>query len=89
VDGIARSSPLYAKYGARLDGLSARELLALRLDESAGTPDEAPARERRRRAAEATGGGSDTLGEFLESSTGRSLQREVVRGVFDLLKRRL
>jgi hypothetical protein len=30
----------------------------------------------------------DGLGDFLTSTTGRQLQRELIRGVFGLLKRR-
>ena len=41
VDGAAKASPLYAKYGTRVDAQSARELLARRL-EAASTPAPAP-----------------------------------------------
>jgi DNA helicase HerA-like ATPase len=88
VEGTAKSSPLYAKYGTRLDNQSARELLAERLEQAAEAP-EAPAPERRKKAAEATGGGADAIGDFLKSSTGRSLQRELVRGLFGLLRKRV
>ncbi len=85
VDGTAKASPLYAKYGTRLDSESARELLAERLEQASPTDTPAPAR---KKATEATGGGADALGDFLKSSTGRTIQRELIRGLFGLLKRR-
>jgi hypothetical protein len=42
-----------------------------------------------REAAKATHGGTDALGDFLGSRQGKALQREVVRGVFGLLRKRL
>ena len=84
VDGAARSSPLYAKYGTRLDNQSARELLAERLEQASPTETPAPAR---KKAAEATGGGADAIGDFLNSSAGKTIQRELVRGVFGMLKK--
>ena len=89
VDGAAKSSPLYSKYGTRLDSQSAREMLAERLEQAAEAPDEKPAPERRKKAADATGGGADALGDFLKSSTGRTIQRELVRGLFGLLRRKV
>ena len=90
VDGAAKSSPLYPKYGTRLDSQSAREMLAARLEQAAPTaPGAPPTSERRKKAAEATGGGADAIGDFLQSSTGKTIQREIVRGLFGLLKRRI
>ena len=86
VEGAAKASPLYAKYGTRQDAQSARELLAARL--GPGTAAEAPA-EQHKEAAKATSGGADAIGDFLKSPTGRTVQREVVRGVFGLLKKSL
>jgi hypothetical protein len=40
-----------------------------------------------REAAKAAGGGADAIGDFLSSSAGKQIQREVVRGVFGLLKK--
>jgi hypothetical protein len=40
-------------------------------------------------AAKASGGGPGAIGDFLKSSTGRQIQREVIRGVFGLLKKTL
>jgi hypothetical protein len=86
VDGVAKSSPLYAKYGTRLDNQSARELLAERLERET---EEAPVPERRKKASEAAKGGADTVGDFLRSTTGRTIQRELVRGLFGLLRKRV
>jgi DNA double-strand break repair helicase HerA and related ATPase len=86
VDGAAKASPLFATYGTRVDAQSARELLAARL---AQQPAEAPPTEEHKKAAEASGGGAGAIGDFLDSTTGRQLQREVVRGVFGLLKKSL
>ena len=89
VESAAKASPLYAKYGTRTDAQSARELLADRINQAA-EPD-APAKEapNRKKAAKASQGGKDAVGDFLKSTTGRQVQREVIRGVFGLLKRRL
>jgi DNA helicase HerA-like ATPase len=86
VDGVTKSSALYAKYGTRLDNQSARELLAERLERA---KEEAPEPERRKKASEAAKGGADTIGDFLKSTTGRTIQRELVRGLFGLLRRRV
>ncbi|HST17765.1 MAG TPA: helicase HerA-like domain-containing protein [Gaiellaceae bacterium] len=91
VDAQAKASPLYAKYGTRVDSQSARELLAARLEQPAaapGAPPPAPA-PKHREAAGAIAGGAGALGTFLESKQGQQLQKEVVRGVFGLLKKHL
>ncbi|MFL6028488.1 MAG: helicase HerA-like domain-containing protein [Gaiellaceae bacterium] len=82
VDAAAKASPLWAKYGTRTDAQSARELLADRL----AAPDE-PEQERKK-AARATKSG-DELGDFLNSREGKQIQREVLRGVFGMLRKRL
>ena len=97
VDAAAKASPLYAKYGARVDAQSAREMLAERLAKpapAAAAPTPAPETEvepdpepPHKKAAKATGGGADAIGDFLGSSAGKQMQREVVRGVFGLLKK--
>jgi DNA helicase HerA-like ATPase len=94
VDGPAKASPLYAKYGARVDAQSAREILAGRL-EAASKPAPAPAPEHipapklpkapKRAPAPDPGG----LGDFLNSRQGKAIQREVIRGVFGMLRKRL
>jgi DNA helicase HerA-like ATPase len=82
VDAAAKASPLWVKYGTRTDAQSARELLAGRL----AAPDE-PEQERKK-AARATKDG-DELGDFLNSRAGKQIQREVIRGVFGMLRKRL
>jgi DNA helicase HerA-like ATPase len=84
VDAVAKASSLYAKYGARVDAQSARELLAARIQQTS-RPEEKrdPAK-----AAKATRS-ADELGDFLKSRTGKQIQREVIRGVFGMLRKRL
>jgi DNA double-strand break repair helicase HerA and related ATPase len=100
VDGPAKASPLYAKYGTRVDAQSAREILAGRI-EAASRPAPAPApaeqpplehipvpklpKEPRRAPAPDPGG----IGDFLSSRQGKAIQREVIRGVFGMLRKRL
>lgn len=86
VAGAVAASPLSLKYGTRVDSQSAREMLAARLEHPTAPPEEAPT-ERHKKAAEATGGGAEAIGEFLKSSSGRALTREVVRGAFGMLKK--
>jgi len=87
----AKASSLWAKYGTRLEKESAAEQLAKRV-EAAPAPEpaaDAPAGQkeapRKSRAKEP----SDPLTEFLGSSEGKTLQREVIRGAFSLLRKRL
>jgi hypothetical protein len=50
----------------------------------------APRRRRSRRRAPAPAGSSpDAIGDFLGSRSGQTLQREIVRGMFSLLRKRL
>src|SRR4051794_25496903 len=86
VDGAAKASPLWSKYGTRTDAQSAREMLAARVAEQVPAP--TPKKEHKE-AAEATHGGMDSIGDFLNSRQGKSLQRQVVRGVFGMLKKKL
>ena len=88
VAGAASASPLFAKYGTRLDSQSAREMLAARLDPPApDAPLPSQPSERQKSAGTAVGKGADAIGDFLGSSSGRALTREVVRGVFGMLKK--
>jgi uncharacterized protein len=102
VDGPAKGSPLWAKYGTRIDSQSARELLAARMEpppapepvpvpapEPAPAP-KAPAPRGRKRTpgTDAMEGGLDQIGDFLRSRQGQSLSKEIVRGVFGLLRKR-
>jgi len=85
VDAVAKASPLYAKYGMRVDSQSARELLAARLQRSAA-PEQ---KDERANAARAGHDGGDELGDFLKSRTGKQIEREVIRGVFGMLRKNL
>jgi hypothetical protein len=91
VDGAAKASPLFAKYGTRTDAQSARELLAARMEQPAATAD-APARAPKpehKQAAAAAAGGTAAVAAFLKSPAGQKLEKQVVRGVFGLLKKAL
>jgi hypothetical protein len=88
VAAAAAASPLAVKYGTRIDSQSARELLAARLEASAS--DKPPiVKEEHRSAAKATKSGADELGDFLGSRQGKAIQREVIRGVFGMLRKRI
>jgi uncharacterized protein len=94
VASAANASPLFAKYGARVDSESARELLAARLEQANGAAGKSaathtPARVPHKEAAGATAGGAAAIGKFLASKQGQRLERQVVRGVFGLLKKQL
>jgi DNA helicase HerA-like ATPase len=97
VDAAAKSSPLWAKYGTRVDNQSAREMLAARMQAPAaapmGAPSEGPAQaapeREHKEAATATAGGMSAIGAFLKSKEGQRLEKQVVRGVFGLLKKQL
>jgi DNA helicase HerA-like ATPase len=93
VDGTAKASPLFAKYGTRVDAESAREKLAARTEaaaEGAPTPVAAPPKPKQEhKEAAKAGKGGDALTDFLTSRQGKSLQREVVRGVFGMLRKKL
>jgi uncharacterized protein len=90
VDGAAKASPLFAKYGTRADRESARELLAARMAAAApeAEPVEVLPRKEPAKKAERDGGG-DPLTDFLSSREGKRVQREVIRGVFGMLRKRL
>jgi DNA double-strand break repair helicase HerA and related ATPase len=121
VEGAAKASPLWARYGERTDPQSAREILAARLDPAAAAAPHAPTgpeapqapaegekpkpplehvpipesmrepkrRGRRRRAPAPADSTPDAIGDFLNSRSGQTLQKEIVRGVFGLLRKRL
>ena len=46
-------------------------------------------KEEHRSAAKATKSGADELGDFLGSRQGKAIQREVIRGVFGMLRKRI
>ena len=87
----AKDSPLHAKYGARLEKESAAEQLAKRVEQTTD-PKPGPAGEKaeasKPRAHEAKEP-TDALTDFLGSRQGKTLQREVIRGAFSLLRKRL
>jgi uncharacterized protein len=102
VPGLAARSPLAAKYGTRLDRQSAHEVLAGRMEASALQRDieqalaEAEKSEKsaakartatpRKSRAQPAAGGNPVL-DFLSSRQGQALGKEVVRGVFGMLKK--
>jgi hypothetical protein len=96
IAGAAQASQLQAKYGERVDAESARERLEARLEASAAAAageEEEPApkprpRKQGKKKAPAPASGGDPITDFLGSSQGKSLQREILRGVFGLLKKR-
>jgi DNA helicase HerA-like ATPase len=90
VAGAAKSSPLWAKYGTRMDNQSAREILASRIEEPAPPPasESAPKRAPRQEQKERADAMTD-IGDFLTSRQGKALQREVVRGIFGMLRKKL
>jgi uncharacterized protein len=98
VDASAKASPLWAKYGERVDAESAREMLAGRMAGPEPEPDlRAPMehvplpRERpdARRAPAPGGTGAGGIGDFLRSREGKALQRKVTRGIFGMLRKRI
>ena len=96
VDRSAKASPLYSKYGTRVDNQSARELLAARMAPPAAAPADAPATPaatpkpsgRQKEAAAAAGGGIAAVGKFLTSRQGQAIEKQLVRGIFGMLKKR-
>jgi hypothetical protein len=96
IDGSSKASSLWAKYGERVDNESARELLSARAAKAAepvaaaATPAApAPPAESQAEGAGALAAGAGQLGKFLSSREGKKLQKQVVRGVFGMLKKRL
>ena len=100
LDAAAKASPMWAKYGTPTDAQSAREILAGRLAPArarAGDPVDAPMEHvplpRRapepKRAPAPKGGGADAIGDFLNSRQGKTLQRDIVRGIFGMLRKRV
>jgi uncharacterized protein len=92
VEAAASASVLAAKYGQRLDRESAAEVLAARV-EAAPEPEDQPEPVLKpkgtRARAKAPKAPADPLTDFLGSRAGRQIQREVIRGVFGMLRKRL
>jgi len=87
--GIARaatSSALWAKYGTRLEKETAAEVLAQRAQAATAGGEVATEQPAAPREAEPAG---SALTDFLGSRQGKALQREIVRGAFSLLRKRL
>lgn len=81
---ISQSS-LMAEYGQKLDRESAREILAARLARTAPQP-EAPKKERAPASKSRPGKTmADVAGDAVSSPVGRTVVREVMRGLFGLL----
>jgi DNA helicase HerA-like ATPase len=78
-----RESDLLAEYGQAVDRESAREMLSARLART--TPAEAVPTGRPSKAEPAGRSIADVAGEVVSSSVGRTVVREVVRGLFGLL----
>ena len=94
VEAAAKASPLFAKYGTRLETDSAREKLASRVADAEVAAEPAPTRapkpkRGRRKTPAAPPSTLDQLGDFLGSREGKALQRKVERGLFGMLKKRL
>jgi uncharacterized protein len=79
----ATTSPLWAKYGTRVDSSPAPPPAPAHVPH----PELPPEKPRRRAKRPASAG--DGLGDFLRSRQGQKLQREVIQGVFGMLRRRL
>jgi DNA helicase HerA-like ATPase len=87
----AQASSLYAKYGTRIDKESARELLAERLAR-AREPEAEPAPKPRstpKPRPRPKGDDDGAIGDFLKSTEGRAIRREVMRTLFGLLRKKL
>ena len=96
--GRSQASPQFAKYGTRVDAQSATEMLAARMEAAAPVPDPpaakdpppahipAPKLPPAPRAPKPSAGG---IGDFLGSREGKALEKQVMRGVFGMLRKRL
>jgi hypothetical protein len=92
VDAAAKASPLWAKYGERVDAESAREILAGRMAEPdlRAPMEHVPPPRELPDARRAPGGtGADAIGDFLRSREGKALQRKITRGIFGMLRKRI
>jgi len=99
ISAQAQASALFAKYGTRVDANSAREILAERVqakvEEAATTENPTPAAEKapkaKKKAAESAGalaGGASVLGKVLNSREGKKVQRDVVRNILGMFKKK-
>ena len=92
-----QSLGLVFHYGERLDNRSAREILADRLAKPEPLPptdaeapmEHVPVPKRSRKAPKERASDGGGIGDFLRSRQGKQMQREVIRGVFGMLRKRL
>ncbi len=91
VDAAAKASPLFARYGERLDPQSAREILEQRTAKPEPLPatpmEHVPVPKPRKAPREQPA--ESGVGDYLRSRQGQALQRQVLRGVFGMLRKRL
>ena len=88
---IIAASPLQPRYAERIDRESAAELLAARVAGDAAKAEEVRQRAKpapKREAPLSDEGLAGQVGDILSSSMGKQVTREVVRGIFGMLKRR-
>ena len=89
---VIAASPLRPRYAERLDRESAAELLEARAAGDAARAEEVRTRPRRepapapRREPPSDDSLADQVGSVLSSSVGRQVTREVVRGIFGMLR---
>jgi DNA helicase HerA-like ATPase len=99
VTPVATASPLFTKYGTRIDNQSARELLAARVEQKVdqaaedappATETEAPKKpgKKAKESAGALADGAEALGKVLNSREGKKLQRNLVRNVLGMLTKK-
>jgi DNA helicase HerA-like ATPase len=89
LEAAAKASPLGAKYGQRLDRESAAEVLAARVEAAPEPEEKEPLLKPKRGRAKPPKAPSDPLTDFLGSRAGRQIEREVIRGVFGMLRKKL
>jgi hypothetical protein len=89
---VAQASPQFAKYGTRVDKESAREMLAKRLEQATEfdirvppPPPKSQSKPKPRPRSKKDDDG--VVGDILRSPEGRTLRREIVRGLMGLLRR--
>ena len=99
IAAAAAASPLAAKYGTREERESAREILAARMAKAAPAGGSAPPppemehvpvpKAPKGRAPAPKPGAGEAVGDFLQSRQGKAIQRQVVRGIFGMLRKKL
>src|ERR687897_2837205 len=87
LEQTAKASMLWTKYGTRLERETAAEALARRVESIPEEPDAALSKPRKRSAPPKIP--RDPLTDFMTSRQGKAIQRELVRGMFGMLRKRL